>query len=76
MGAVKHPLFFHGTALTWLFALDPRNSGGVCYGYSLETTYCVTCNEYPKYMFSWRNKKNNNVDIPSTWRYDIRVFSH
>ena len=38
----------------------------ICYGYSLEVPQRGTSNEYPQYMFSWRNKKNI---FPGTYSY-------
>ena len=32
----------------------------ICCGYSLEAPHRGASNEYPQYMFSWRNKKKIN----------------
>ena len=44
--------------------------------YSLEAPHQGTSKKYPQCMFSWRNQKNNFLDIPLIWIYEmINIFS-
>ena len=47
----------------------------ICCGYSLEAPHRGAFNEYPQYMFSWRNKKKYYVDTPLVWSYDVSSVS-
>ena len=41
----------------------------ICYGYSLEVPRLGASNEYPQYLFLWRNKENIKWMPPLMWRY-------
>ena len=46
--------------------------GNKCCGYSLEVPHWGTSNEYPQYMFPWRNKKTISY-VKSYWK-DVDVI--
>ena len=44
---------------------------GMCCGYSLEVPHWGTSNEYPQYMFLWRNKRNIYLIHTLFWSEDL-----
>ena len=60
--------FFHLKTVMILFLFHHEN---ICCGYSLEVPQWDASNEYPQYMFSWRNKKNFMRIPPHIWSYDV-----
>ena len=65
-------LFFSLKVLIFFLFLHEN----ICCRYSLEAPQKGASNEYPQHMYSWRNMKKYNLDIPSyleVWRWPLTL---
>ena len=72
--ALDKMFFFFNPKVLIFFLFLHEN---ICCGYSLEASHWGTSNEYPQYMFSWRNNKNIYLIPTLIWSYGrwVVVFS-
>ena len=66
-----HRFFVNPKAL--IFFLFPHEN--VYCGYSSEAPHWGVSDDYPQYVFSWRNKKNIYVDIPLIYSYACDLYT-